>query len=73
MAGAILNPYHLAAGIMFLGVGAVLLGILIVMRDRLARAGRTPDKAQRGAEAMLTLGGISAMLLGLGAIALAVF
>lgn len=71
--GASLDPYHLAAGVMFLGFGALLLGVLIVMRERLARAGRAPDKAQRGAEAMLTFGGVAAMLLGLGAIALGVF
>lgn len=67
-----LNPYHLAAGVMFLGLGVVLLGMLIVMRDRIARSGRPATEAQRSAESLLTLGGIAWMLLGLGAMALGV-
>ncbi|SOD94335.1 hypothetical protein [Caenispirillum bisanense] len=72
MGGSVLNPYHLAAGVMFLGLGVLLLGALIVMRERLARAGLAATKAQRGAEALLTVGGVSAMILGLGALALGV-
>lgn len=69
----VLNPYHLAAGIMFLGLGVVLLGMLITMRERIARSGKPRTEAQKGADMLLTIGGLASMLAGLGALALGVF
>ncbi len=71
--GRTLDPYHLAAGIMFLGLGVVLLGALIVLRERLARRRQPLTPAQKGADTLLMAGGLAAMLLGLGAIGLGVF
>lgn len=62
----------LALGMMVLGLGVVLLGTMISLRDRRARRGEARTAAHVNADALMLGFGISAMVLGLGVVAIGV-
>lgn len=62
----------LVAGLMMVGIGAVLLAALIVRRDRQVRHGLRRGAAQINTDAVLLGLGIATMTLGLGVVAISV-